>query len=73
MNVSQNSFMVGALRAALARDQGWTSGPWGECHKQILGDGPDLAGLSFSGPFLLRVAVEPGVRRGAIDGHRRIA
>ncbi len=47
--------VVGALRAALAFANGWSgAGPWPQCIQDVLGDGPDLCGLRFSGPFLLR-------------------
>ncbi len=47
--------VVGALRAALAHANGWSgAGPWPPCIQDVLGDGPDLGGLRFSGPFLLR-------------------
>lgn len=46
--------VVGAIRAALAREQGWNgSKDWPEELKTILGDGFDNLGtLSFVGPFL---------------------
>lgn len=48
--------VVGALRAALARGQGWNGlGRWPKDMDPILGDGPeDLGALRFEGPFLLR-------------------
>jgi len=47
--------VVGALRAALAYANGWNGTlPWPPCIRNVLGDGPDLGGLRFSGPFLLR-------------------
>lgn len=50
--------VVGALRAALARANGWSgSGRWPEDITQVLGDGygaDDLGRLSFDGPYLLR-------------------
>ena len=48
--------VVGALRAALARDNGWTGqGRWPQRICDVLGDGPEhLGALSFVGPFLLR-------------------
>lgn len=49
--------LVGALRAALARSQGWSNSKkdWSEEIKQHLGDGPDLAaGLHFYGPYVVR-------------------
>ena len=48
--------VVGAVRAALARANGWNSnGRWRESLCRVLGDGPrDLGALSFTGPFLLR-------------------
>lgn len=51
--------LVGALRAALARAQGWNgAGRWPAALDRVLGDGPDLARLAFTGPLLLR-AGEP--------------
>jgi len=46
--------LVGALRAALARANGWNGrGSWPEDLKPLLGDGPkDLGALSFCGPLL---------------------
>lgn len=48
--------VVGALRAALARANGWNgAGRWPPELCAVLGDGPeDLGALSFAGPFLLR-------------------
>lgn len=48
--------IAGALRAALARLNGWTGeGRWPEELNDTLGDGPeDLGALSLTGPFLLR-------------------
>lgn len=46
--------IVGALRAALARGQGWAYGPWGANLTAVLGDGQNLADLTFAGPYLLR-------------------
>ena len=48
--------LVGALRAALARANGWDeAGRWPPELCEVLGDGPeDLGVLSFAGPFLLR-------------------
>ena len=48
--------LVGALRAALARANGWDgAGRWSPELCDVLGDGPeDLGALSFGGPFLLR-------------------
>ena len=48
--------ITGALRAALARCNGWSgSGRWSDQLNQALGHGPDDLGLlSFEGPFLLR-------------------
>lgn len=46
--------LAGALRAALARGQGWKGGPWCKAIKQVLGDGDSLAGLSVSGPYVLQ-------------------
>lgn len=48
--------VVGAMRAALARGQGWQSGDWPAEIKQTLGDGSDLAGLHFQGPYVMRDA-----------------
>lgn len=51
--------LVGALRAALARAQGWSgAGRWPAALERVLGDGADLSGLTFTGPLLLR-AGEP--------------
>ena len=45
---------VGALRAALARRNGWDGlTPWPDRIRRVLGDGPDLGMLRFGGPFLL--------------------
>jgi len=46
--------VVGAIRAALAREQGWKgSGEWPGELKPTLGDGfENLGSLSFSGPFM---------------------
>ena len=48
--------VVGALRAALARNRGWNGrGGWAPDICSVLGNGPeDLGALSFAGPFLLR-------------------
>ena len=47
--------MVGALRAALAYANGWNGAvPWPQYIRDVLGDGPDLGELRFSGPFMLR-------------------
>ena len=48
--------LVGALRAALARANGWGgTGRWSPALSEVLGDGPNNLGmLSFTGPFLLR-------------------
>lgn len=46
--------VVGAMRAMLARAQGWHGGDWSPSIKAVLGDGPDLRALSFDGPYLLR-------------------
>ena len=50
--------LVGALRAALARANGWNGqGQWCSAMCDVLGDGPeDLGAVSFAGPFLLRDA-----------------
>lgn len=46
--------VVGAIRAALARENGWSGkGDWTNEVKEILGDGfSNLGRLSFTGPFL---------------------
>lgn len=51
-----SSTVVGALRASLARKNGWSgSGDWPQEVKDVLGDGfDDLGDLSFSGPFLCK-------------------
>lgn len=48
--------VAGAIRAALARCNGWNGGPrWPERLNPVLGDGPDdLGALVMAGPFLLR-------------------
>lgn len=48
------STIVGALRAALAREQGWNGqGKWDQKLNQMLGDGfDDLGQLEFTGPLL---------------------
>jgi CRISPR-associated protein Cmr3 len=48
--------ITGALRAALARSNGWTgSGRWSAELNEAFGSGPnDLGLLSFTGPFLIR-------------------
>jgi CRISPR-associated protein Cmr3 len=48
--------LVGSIRAALARRQGWNgSGRWSEKLVTVLGDGFENIGqLSFSGPWLVR-------------------
>lgn len=46
--------VVGALRAAFARDLGWQGGAWEPGIIDKLGDGDDLGPLSFAGPYLLR-------------------
>ncbi len=47
--------VVGALRAALARGNGWSgTGSWPPKLRAVLGDGPDLGKLRIDGPFLLR-------------------
>ena len=47
--------LVGALRAAVARENGWNGrGRWSQEICQVLGDGPDdLGRISIRGPFLL--------------------
>ncbi len=48
------STMVGALRAALARCNGWSGkGRWPERLNSVLGDGPNLGSLRFDGPIIL--------------------
>lgn len=47
--------VVGAVRAAAARQMGWSGrGDWPEDVKRALGDGADLGPLRFTGPFLCR-------------------
>ncbi len=49
--------VVGAMRAALARNNGWDEKKekhWSECIKKVLGDGDALADLRFHGPYLLK-------------------
>ncbi len=48
--------LVGAIRAWLARSQGWSGrGRWPSRLNPVLGDGPaNLGALQFSGPYLLR-------------------
>lgn len=46
--------VAGAVRAGAARALGWTSGPWPPELTAVLGDGPDLGPLRFTGPFLAR-------------------
>src|SRR5579875_197628 len=48
--------LVGAIRAALARERGWNgSGKWSGELATVLGDGfENLGQLSFSGPWLVR-------------------
>ncbi len=55
--------VVGALRAAFARQQGWAGrGDWPVHLKEILGDGfDDLGKLQFTGPFLQRSTGEENV------------
>lgn len=50
------STVIGAIRAALARGQGWKGkGAWDPSLNSTLGDGPnDLGKLIFTGPFLRR-------------------
>ncbi len=50
------STLVGALRAALARANGWDgAGRWTPALCEVLGDGPaDLGALSCAGPFVLQ-------------------
>lgn len=50
------STVVGAIRAALARQQGWDgSRDWDFSIKKILGDGfENLGTLTFTGPFLMK-------------------
>ncbi len=48
--------VVGAIRAALAREHGWPGvGRWNKDLEQVLGDGfQELGQISFSGPWLAR-------------------
>lgn len=49
--------VVGALRAGLARTQGWRYGAWPPEIRQVLGDGhgeDSLGPLRFDGPYLVR-------------------
>jgi CRISPR-associated protein Cmr3 len=46
--------VVGALRAAFARELGWTGGPWGQAQKDALGNGDALGSLRFYGPYLAK-------------------
>lgn len=50
--------IVGAIRAALARERGWNGDrrtPWNDALKPVLGDGFDnLGSLSFLGPLLMK-------------------
>ena len=47
--------LVGAMRAALARSRGWTSGAWNDALVSVLGNRHETLGqLSFQGPFLVR-------------------
>ena len=50
------STIVGALRVAMALDNGWDGcGRWPSSLNAVLGDGPqDLGKLSFDGPFLIK-------------------
>ncbi len=51
------STVVGAIRAALAREQGWKeyNKSWDDSLKSVLGDGfENLGKLSFCGPFLMK-------------------
>lgn len=56
--------VVGALRAALARQHGWSGrGGWEKSLCDLLGDGfDDLGALDFNGPYLMRAepAISPG-------------
>lgn len=47
--------VAGALRAALARRNGWNgAGPWPRWMHPVIGNGPDdLGSLSFAGPLLI--------------------
>ncbi len=50
-----NRTIVGAIRAALAREIGWNGDSrWNEEIKRILGDGDDLSPLKFTGPRLMK-------------------
>ncbi|ABG03239.1 conserved hypothetical protein [Rubrobacter xylanophilus DSM 9941] len=46
--------VVGALRAAFARELGWRCGDWPENVKAKLGDGQRLGPLRFAGPYVTR-------------------
>ncbi|WP_321491787.1 type III-B CRISPR module-associated Cmr3 family protein [uncultured Desulfobacter sp.] len=48
--------IAGALRAALARANGWEKGPTWDCSlNPVIGNGPDdLGALKFTGPFLMK-------------------
>ena len=48
--------VAGALRAALARRNGWNgAGPWPRWMHSVIGNGPDdLGSVSFAGPVLIR-------------------
>jgi CRISPR-associated protein Cmr3 len=46
--------VVGAIRAAFARELGWRGGPWPRHVIDALGDGEQLAPLAFHGPHLVR-------------------
>lgn len=47
--------VVGALRAAFARKQGWSGiGRWEKNIVSILGDRDELEGIRFHGPYLIR-------------------
>ena len=66
--------MVGALRVALARRNGWEVGScWPKHLEEVLGNGPaDLGALTFEGPFVLQcntpLFVAPRHVLGAING-----
>ncbi len=67
--------VVGAIRAMLARGQGWSGGPWCPELTHVLGDGhgpDDLGQLCFDGPYLLQngepLFALPAHLLGEVDG-----
>ncbi len=46
--------VVGALRAAFARELGWPRNGWNQRIVEALGDGRDLGPLRFSGPYVVK-------------------